>query len=170
MDWFIIAFRLIHIISAIVWVGGTALFFFYIEPAIHKLGPDAEKFVDEVVNKRRAPVYFAVASTLTVFGGIVLYYHDAGGLQVWAGPSGTVFTIGAVAGIIAWLIGATLVGPSVSAIAAVGSEIKAAGGPPTAELIAKMRAAQERSRMIGRTDIIFVGIAAVCMETARYFV
>ena len=136
MDWLVIAFRLLHILSAITWVGGTALFFFYIEPTI----------------------------------GIGLYYHDAGGLQLWTSPTGTVFTIGAIAGILGWLGGGVLVAPAVKKVAAIGAEMKSAGGPPSGELMGRMHAAQERLRMIGTWDLVLVVIAAVCMSTARYFV
>ena len=170
MDWLIVAFRLLHIISAVLWAGGAALFFFYIEPTINKLGPAAEPFVDEVINKRKAPIYFAVASTFTVIGGLGLYYHDAGGFQLWTTPTGTVFTIGAVAAIIAWIGGNVLITPAVMKVGAIGAEMKAAGGPPSAELIGRMHAAQERLRSIGAFDLVLIFIAIACMAGARYFV
>ncbi|HET9681964.1 MAG TPA: hypothetical protein VFP19_07990, partial [Candidatus Limnocylindrales bacterium] len=81
MDLVMVALRLLHIISGILWAGGAALFFFYIEPTINKLGPDAEKFVDEVINRRKAPIYFALFSTLTVLGGVLMYWKDSNGLS-----------------------------------------------------------------------------------------
>ena len=56
MDWLQIVLRIVHIFAGVAWVGGAALFFFYLEPAINKLGPDAEKFVDELVNRRKVPI------------------------------------------------------------------------------------------------------------------
>lgn len=73
MDWLQLVLRIIHIGAGVVWVGGAALFFFYIEPTVNKLGPDAEKFVDELVNRRRVPIYFITVSTLTVLFGLILY-------------------------------------------------------------------------------------------------
>lgn len=168
MDWLHIALRLVHIGSAMAWAGGAALFFFYIEPTINKLGPDAEKFVQEFVERRKVPQYFMITSTLTVLGGALLYYQDAGGLQLWTSPEGSVFTIGAVAAIIAWLAGGILVAPSVKKVAAIAGEMKAAGGPPSAELMGRMHAAQERLRTIGLVDLILIIIAIIAMESARY--
>ena len=168
MDLFLILFRLIHIGSAILWAGGAALFFFYIEPTINKLGPDAEMFVDELINKRKAPIYFAITSTLTVLGGAVLYYRDAGGFQLWTSTEGIIFSIGAVAAIIAWLGGNVLIAPAVKKVAAIGAEMKAAGGPPSAEIMGRMHAAQERLRTIGLWDLVLIGVAIVAMESARY--
>src|ERR1044071_8491375 len=135
------------------WAGGAALFFFYLEPTVNKLGPDAEKFVDEVLNKRKLPVYFAVASTLTVVGGLILYVRDAGGLRLWLdSTAGTVFTLGAVAGIVAWIGGNALIPSTFIKIQGIAREIQASDGPPSGELLERMRAGQERLRLIGGID------------------
>lgn len=170
MDWLVIAFRVLHIVSAVLWAGGAALFFFYIEPTINKLGPAAEPFVDELLNKRKAPIYFAMVSTFTVIGGVALYINDAGGLKLWTSKTGIVFTIGAIAAIIAWIGGNVAITPAVKKVGAIGAEMKAAGGPPSAELIGRMHAAQERLRTIGMWDLVLIGIAVTCMSTARYFI
>jgi uncharacterized membrane protein len=168
VDLVYVSFRIIHIGAAIAWAGGAALFFFYIEPAINKLGPEAEPFVNEVIVRRKAPIYFAAVSTIAVLGGAVLYYRDAGGLQLWAGTTGTIFTIGAVAAVIAWIGGNALIPSSLKRMGGIAAEMQAAGGPPPAELVARMHAAQERLRLIGTIDLILIAIAIVTMESAKY--
>jgi hypothetical protein len=169
VDWFFIVFRIVHIGSAILWAGGAALFFFYMEPAIVKLGPDAEKFVDEMLNVRKLPIYFALVSTLAVVGGVVLYLKDAGGLRLWLdSTTGTVFTIGALAAVIAWIGGNALIPSTAIKLQGITREIKAAGGPPEAELMGRLQAVQERLRLIGAIDLVLIGIAIVSMETAKY--
>jgi uncharacterized membrane protein len=169
VDWVIVFFRVVHVPAAIAWAGGAIFFSFYIEPTMAKLGPDAEKFVNEIINVKKAPIYFTIVSTLTVLGGAVLYYHDAGGLQLWTSPTGWVFTIGAVCGILAWASGGAVLAPAIKKLGAVGAQIKAAGGPPSAELMAQMHAAQERVKMIGQIDTALIIVAVVTMATARYF-
>jgi uncharacterized membrane protein len=168
VDLFFIVFRIIHIGAAIAWAGGAALFFFYIEPTMNKLGPDAEAFVNELVNVRKAPIYFAATSTITVLGGAVLYYRDAGGLAIWTSSQGIVVSIGAVAAIIAWIGSNGLIPAALKKVAAIGGEMKAAGGPPSAELMGRMHDAQQRLRTIGLWDLVLIGIAIVAMESARY--
>jgi hypothetical protein len=169
MDWFSVVFRIVHIGSAIVWAGGAALFFFYVEPTITKLGPGAESFVDELLNKRKLPVYFAVASTLAVIGGVALYIRDAGGLRLWLdSTAGTVFTIGASAAVVAWIGGNALIPSTAIKMQGVIGEIKAAGGPPRAETLDRLHALERRLRRIGAADLGLITIAIVCMETARY--
>jgi uncharacterized membrane protein len=170
MDLFYAALRVIHIGAAILWAGGSALFFFYIEPTINKLGPDAEKFVDEMINKRKVPIYFAAVSTVAVLAGLALYFRQAGGFQLWTTTPGLIYTGGAIAAIFAWIGGNVLIVPAVMKVQTIGQEMKAAGGPPSAELMGRMHAAQERLRTIGLWDLVLIGIAILGMESARTFV
>lgn len=170
MDVLLIALRILHILFSILWVGAAAFFFFYLEPAINKLGPAAEPFVDEVINRRKAPIYFAITSTLGVLGGVILYWRDSGGLQgAWIGtPTGIAFTLGGIAAIIAWIGGNMLIPPAIRLVGAIGAEMNAAGGPPTAELMGHLHAAQRRLRTIGLVDLVLLLFAVVMMESARY--
>ena len=170
MDWLQIALRVVHIFGGIAWVGGAALFFFYLEPAINKLGPDAEKFVDEVINKRKVPIYFAAASTLTVAAGLWLYWRDSNGLQAaWIGsPTGLAFTIGGIAALIAWAGGNLLIPRTLMQLNAQVGQMKAVGGPPTPEMVAALQAIQHRLRRLGLADLILLGIAVLAMAAARY--
>jgi uncharacterized membrane protein len=165
-----IVLRVLHIGAAIAWAGGAALFFFYIEPTLNKLGPDAEKFADEMINKRKVPVYFAAVSTVAVLAGLALYFRQAGGFQLWTTTAGLIYTVGAIAAIIAWIGGNVLIAPAVKTVGAIGQEMKNAGGPPSAELLGRMHAAQERLRTIGLWDLVLIGIAILGMESARTFV
>ena len=165
MDWLLVLFRLTHVPAAIMWAGGALFITFYVEPAIHRAGPNAQPLLDMM---DRTSAYFAIAATLTVVGGAFLYIHDAGGLQLWTTTSGWVFTLGAVCGTIAWAAGFTLILPTVKTIGAVGAEIKAAGGPPTAEQAARLQAAQGRLKTIGRVDTVLIIVAILTMATARY--
>jgi uncharacterized membrane protein len=172
VDWLQILFRIGHIVPAVFWVGGAALFFFYVEPTMNKLGPDAEKFVEEVIVRRKLPIYFAAVSGLTVLFGAILYWRDSNGLSnsTWmTSGTGIVFTLGAIAAIIAWLLGGVALSPAVKKVGAIGGEMRAAGGPPSAELMGRMHAAQERVRTIGAIDLVLVIFAVLCMATARYF-
>jgi uncharacterized membrane protein len=169
VDWLVIVLRILHIGAAISWVGGSALFTFYVEPTLGALGPDAEKVTGELIGRRHLPRYFQIASTTTVLAGAVLYWIDSNGLQLsWiTSPTGLAFTIAAVAAIVAWLGGAAI-GASVERVAAIGAEMKAAGGPPTAELMARMQAAQERVRQLGMVDFGLLVVAVIGMAVARY--
>ena len=170
MDLLTIGLRIVHIVAGVLWVGGAALFFFYIEPTLNKLGPDAEKFIDELVNRRKVPIYFVAASTFSVVFGSILYWRASNGLQSpWVtSPSGLAFGLGGLAALIAWLGGNLLIPRTIGQLAAVTGEMKAAGGPPSDEQMGRLHAVQERLRKIGLIDIILLMIAVVAMASARY--
>ena len=170
MDWLVIVLRILHIGAAIGWVGGAALFSFFVEPTLNALGPDAEKVTGELIQRRQLPRYFGILSTTAVLAGAVLYWVDSQGLQLaWiTSPTGLAFTIAALAAVAAWLGGGILLSPAVKNVAAVGAEMKSAGGPPSGELMARMHAAQERVRQIGLYDFALLVIALIGMAVARY--
>jgi len=170
MDFTLIALRIIHIVSGIALVGAAAIFVLYIRPTLFALGPDAEKVVNELVERRRLPVYFAVTSTLTVLAGALLYWRVSGLSWTWiTRPSGLGFTLGAIAALIGWVVGNFVLTRAFTRLGEVGAEMKAAGGPPTPELIGRLRAAQARVTSSGFLVLALVTVAAILMATARYF-
>jgi uncharacterized membrane protein len=167
MDVLAVVLRIVHIVCGVLWVGGAALFFFYLEPAMNKLGPDAEKFVDEIINRRKAPIYFVTISTLTVVVGVILYWRDFGGIDT-SSTFGVVLGLGGLAALIAWLGGNLLIPQTLGKLTAIAAEMKSAGGPPSAELMTRMHAAQERLRLVGAIDIILLALSVAAMASARY--
>ena len=86
MDLLQVLLRLVHIGSGVLWVGGSMVFFIFVEPTANELGPEAENFMQRMIVKRRLPIYFLVLSGLTVLGGLILYWIDSNGLQTtWIG-------------------------------------------------------------------------------------
>ncbi|MBA2632612.1 MAG: hypothetical protein H0U86_06375 [Chloroflexi bacterium] len=166
MDVLAVVLRIVHIVCGVLWVGGAALFFFYIEPTMNKLGPDAEKFVDEMINRRKAPIYFVTVSTLTVLAGVVLYWRDFGGIST--STFGSALGLGGLAAFIAWLGGNLLIPQTLGKLGAIAGEMKAAGGPPSGELMARMHATQQRLRLVGAVDLILLGFSVAAMAAARY--
>ena len=167
MDVWAVVLRIIHIVAGVLWVGGAGLFFFYLEPAINKLGPDAEKFVDEIINRRKAPIYFVTISTLTVVAGVILYLRDFGA-TIATSPYALALGLGGLAALIAWLGGNLLIPRTLMQLMAVGAEMKTSAGPPPPELVSRMHATQARLRLIGLVDIVLLLFAVAAMASARY--
>jgi len=67
-------------------------------------------------------------------------------------PTGLAFTIGGLAALVAWIGGNLLIPRTIMQLQAIGGEMKNAGGPPSAELMARMHVTQERLRTIGLAD------------------
>ena len=160
-----ITLRAVHIVAAAFWVGASLSFAFFIEPVAQRLGASASPFMAELTQKRRFPVVIAVVSVLAIAAGVLLYWRDSSGLE-WAWIStrtGTVFTIGAVAAIAAWLVGFLVLRPGIDRTAALAgaAATDAAARDEVARLGRRLRAAS----LLNAWLII---LAALTMATARY--
>lgn len=168
MDLGIIALRLVHVGSAILWAGGSIFVERFMQPTVEELGPRAEPFMAGLM-RRRITVYFPIVSGLTVLAGSFLYWIDAHGNVVGyltGGGTGTVFGIGGIAAWIGFLVGSIGVGPNAGRMAAASAAIAATG--PTPELEAKLASARAGLHRAGQIGLVMLAVAIVCMAVARY--
>ncbi len=170
MDAYMITFRIIHIVSAILWVGSGVFFVAFVGPTLQAFGPEGGKFFAHLVRQRKAVVWFVTVSTLTVVAGGFLYWRDSGGLDLdWIQTGfGIGLTVGAVAGITAWLLVLLVLTPTVNRLLELGGQVAGGGGPPSQELMTKLQATQSRQKRVSFAITTLILIAAVAMATARY--
>jgi uncharacterized membrane protein len=160
--------RLVHVFSAVFWVGSTAVMIGFIQPALQASGMDGAKFMQNLL-KGRLPVAMNVSALLTIVAGAMLYYRDSAGFQAkaWlatapAGAWGTGGLIGILAllsGIVALVIGRQLGG--------LTAAIQATGGPPTSEQRGRLDALQSRVRLVSTINLVLLVIALIFMVIAR---
>lgn len=170
MDPYLLVLRLLHIGFGIFWVGGAYTFFLFVSPSAKALGPDANgAFMNEVV-RRRFPMVVLVAGIVTVLAGALLYLRDSGGLSMtWIRtPTGTAFSIGAVAAIVSLALGPLVILPTITKLQTLGGQIKTEGRPPTPEEGATLHALDRRLTQVGQFDLVLLTVAVVMMATARY--
>ncbi len=171
MDAYMLVFRIVHIASAILWAGAAVFYAAFVGPTVEAaLGPDAGKFFGHLVRRQKAVVFFVVSSTLTVVAGGFLYWRDSGGLDLdWMQSGfGTGLTVGAVAGLISWLIVLLVLVPTSYRLTALGERAGAAGGLPSHEQMATVQALQSRLKRFSVITTVFLGIAILAMSSARY--
>jgi uncharacterized membrane protein len=166
VDWLTIGLRVVHVMAAVIWAGGAALIVLYVQPAAEKLGPVGGQFLEELFVRRKVSNYFAIAATLVVIAGVSLYLKNY--LSVATTLPALTFLVGGVLGIIAWARGGTVLQRAMKANAAAVAEMRAADGPPTPELAARLQATQAKLRSIGQQDLGLILAAAVLMSVARY--
>jgi hypothetical protein len=171
MDWYLIVLRAFHIGAAVFWAGAAFATFGFLQPTMAKLGPQGQKFAEELIGRRRFPVVILWAAGIAIAAGLLLYWQDSGGLQLsWiTSPSGIGFTIGAICGIVVFILGPTILLPSFGKLGAIGARLAAEQRPPTPEEGVEMARVQSTLVMAGRATLVLLGIAVLCMATARYW-
>ncbi len=171
-DWYLVVIRLIHIVFGVLWVGAAIFLAGLLEPTIVDLGKDGGRVMDNLVRKRKLPVYMSLTSILTIVGGVLLYWRmsdhfDSEWLK--SGP-GLTLTVGSVAAIIAGVMGAAINSPTAKQMHAVGQRMQAAAGPPAAEDIAEMGRLQKRLSSAARIEAVLLLLATATMAAGRYIV
>jgi uncharacterized membrane protein len=170
VDLYVIVLRIVHILAGVFWVGSAAFFFFFVEPTAKRLGPQAGPVMQELMVRRKVPIFITASSGLTVLAGVLLYWRSSGGLDVdWiTSAPGLAFTVGGLAAIGAFAMGLAVIKPAVDRMGALGAEIAASGGPPSPQQGAQLLALETRLRNVGRIDIVLLTLAVLTMATARY--
>ena len=113
--------------------------------------------------QRRFHVFMAANAMLTVLSGAWMYWTLTGGLQPAAIGShdGLVYGLGGLAGLLAAVIGATVVGRSSKQLAALAG----AGGPPDAAQVVRLQARVRAGSRLALT-LMFVALLAMTLGHA----
>lgn len=171
MDWLVALLRVVHIAGGMFWFGGALTFFLFVAPSLEALQPPARKaFIDQFVGRRRFGDVILVVATLNILAGALLYWRLSGGLnEFWLrSPSGIGFTVGGVAGIVAWLVAAVAIRPTFDQLGKLGDALIAAGRPPTAEEGARLAALGGRLRLSSQLLLALLATAVIFMSISRY--
>jgi uncharacterized membrane protein len=170
---YMIVFRLIHILAGVVWVGGLFLLVAYIQPGARSLGPAGGPFVQELMARRKLPIFLLSAGGLTIGAGLFLYWRDwqsVGSLGDWVTTRyGAVLTIGAIAAVAGFLVGLLGVKPTMDRMLPLAAQIASGGGPPSPEQAAEVQALQLRARRLAMVVLGLLVVAVLAMATARYW-
>jgi uncharacterized membrane protein len=166
MDFYVIALRIIHILSGAFWYGTAFAFTQFVSPAATLAGPEGAKFVQKLVLGTQFVRATATAAGLTVLTGLLLYWRASGGLQTeWMSTgTGVMFTIGGIAGIIALFTGLTI-GANSRKLATLGASLQ---GPPSPEQAAEIEGMQSRLETLGAVTSILLLVVLIAMATAQY--
>jgi len=170
MDAWLILLRIIHVGSAMIWFGGGILASFFLQPTAEALGKSGQPFMDHLVNRRRMGLFFPIVAGLTILSGAALYWRDSAGLSItWiTSPTGLGFTIGAIAAILAFVLGFILIGPSIAEQTAVQNELARGDREPTDAQRGRLERAARRMQLANRIDLPLLLVAGLSMAVARY--
>ena len=171
MNILIIILRIIHIFAGVFWVGVSFFNIGFLQPTVRATGAEGQAVMRHLTQNTRLLVTTYTAATLNLVSGLILYWIVSD-LQVSFLTSGygLSLTIGAVAGIIAWIIAIFVVRGIFNQMQAIGREIQAQGGPPTPEQAAAMQALGVRLGKVGHMGVIFLTIALLGMSVGQYLV
>ena len=164
------AFRLIHILCGIAWVGAAFFVAGYLLPAARTVGPAAAVLMREINEGRKLHVYMSLMSVFTLLSGFSLAWRDAGslGFRWFEHGSGLVYGIGGLAAVAASVVGGVIIGGSAKQIAALAAQLDREQRLPTPDEISIQHGLQSRMTFGVRLGAALLCTASATMAFARY--
>ena len=170
LEWLLPLLRAIHIACGVYWAGTIFFFVELLEPSLRASGPPGGRVMRELIRKGYLRTLPAVA-ILTVASGLWLYWIVSGHLSAAWGHTrfGTSITVGAVAGIVALVIGLAKLRPTGLKVAAlIDRMMEADSEEDRGAIMAEIDPLRNSLRTWGRVTAAFLIVAVIGMAIARY--
>ncbi len=148
--------RALHVLLGGTWLGMAVLTSFFLLPAIQAAGPDGGKVMMGMA-RRGLIAFIPSVAGLTVLTGLWLYWRFTDGFDpgISASMGGRVFGVGGLLGLIAAIIGGSVVSRSIKKVLAVTTQASASTDAATrAQLM--QQAADLRARVATWTRIVAI--------------
>jgi hypothetical protein len=169
MDATLIAFRLVHVLSGVFWVGAMVFLAAFLVPSVNDVGPDGGKVI-AALSKRRFMNIMPVIAGLTILSGLWLYWRASTGFStdyMKSGP-GHAYALGALCAITAFIIGMTVTRPAMLKALQLGQAAATAEPGEREKILATAKAIRERGAKAGNIIALLLLIAAAAMAVGRY--
>ena len=169
MDVTLVVMRLLHVGLGVFWVGTMVFNTIFLGPSVRDAGPDGAKVMAGLMRRRFMDVMPAVA-ILNILSGVWLYWKMSGGFQpayMRSGMGMTYGTGGALA-VIAFIVGVTVVRPSMLKAMAMGPLIAQAQPQEKESMMARAQGYRSKAMGAGKVVALLLGLAAAAMAVGRY--
>jgi hypothetical protein len=161
--------RVLHVVLAGAWLGAVMYNTFMLGPTVKQMGPTAAPVMAGLV-RRGVVKYLASIGGTTVLTGIYLFWRFTGGFDPAASGSraGIMFTIGALTGVIALILGG-MVGGSAKKLVDLGPRVaNMSEGAERAGLMSTMEILRGRIETFGRIVTVLLLISMAVMALGHY--
>jgi uncharacterized membrane protein len=161
--------RVLHVLLAAIWVGATVFTSFLLMPAVQDTGPAGGQVMMSL-NRKGITAFFGAMGGITVLTGIYLFWRFTGGFdpEISRSNAGMAFGIGGVAGILAVIIGGSVVGRSANKAAALMEQVVKAPDAQKGALMQQAGVLRQRMATFGIVVVLLQIIALVTMALAHY--
>ena len=158
-----LAIRVLHVLLAGIWLGQVFFVTVFLMPATLQAGPAGGQMMTALV-RRGLSAFMASIGGTTILTGIYLFWRFTGGFDpaVSASRAGMAFSVGALAGVIALILGGSVVGRGVKKMVAIGEK---AASAPEAQRGAMMNEMTVLRTRIAATSKIVLALLVVAMAT-----
>ncbi len=158
--------RVLHVVLAGIWLGAAFFITVFLAPAVFKSAPSGDQVMTALV-RRGLPAFMASLGGITVVSGIYLLMRlDP---MVRSSRGGMAYNIGALAGVIALILGGSIVGRSAKRMTAITEKVASMPqGAERAALMNEMAMLGGRLETFGRIVVVLLLISMATMSLGHY--
>lgn len=170
MDVLFLTMRILHVLLGAFWAGTLIFVAFLLMPSVRDAAPEGGKVMLALM-RRGYMTLLPVVAILTLVSGFWLYWNlivTVGPL--WAGSmSARVYGVGAVAALVAFLLGIFILRPSGKKLQALMEQMaNTPEGQARATVAEEMNAPRARMAATAPWVAVLLAVATVCMAVGRY--
>lgn len=161
--------RAAHVLLAAVWVGATVFTSVLLMPVVEGAGPAGGQIMMGLERKGMT-AFFAAMGGITVLTGIYLYWRFTGGFdpEVSRSHAGMAFGIGGVFGLLAVIIGGSVMGRSSRKLLALMEQLPKASDAQKPSLMQEAAALRGRMKSFGKIVLLCQVVALLLMAVGHY--
>jgi hypothetical protein len=162
--------RVVHVVLAGAWFGAAVFFTLYLGPALKQAGPAGGQLMSILVG-RGIVKYMASIGGLTVLTGLYLFWRFTSGFDpaLSSSRAGMAFSVGSLTGVIALILGGSMIGASAKKLADLGARMATTPeGPARAELMNTMESLRVRMATFGKIVVVLLFISMAAMALGHY--
>lgn len=169
MNTFFLAARALHVLLGATWLGMVVATSFFLMPAIQEAGPDGGK-VMAAIARRGFDAFIASVAGFTILSGFYLYWHFTAGFdpELSASMGGRVFGLGGILGLVAAIVGGSVVSRSARKIVASMKQAATADSATRSQLMQQVEGLRKRVATGGRVVAILLILTIVLMALGHY--
>ena len=162
--------RVFHVALAAAWFGAVVFTTLYLGPAVAEAGPAGGQLMG-ILTRRGVHTFISSIGGLTIVTGFYLFWRFTGGFDpaISSSHAGMAFSIGALTGIIALILGGSMIGGSVKKMAALAPRVASLPeGPERAALMSTMANLRARVTKFGKIVVVLLFISIATMALGHY--
>ena len=158
--------RVLHVVLAGIWLGAAFFITVFLAPAVFKSAPSGDQVMTALV-RRGLPAFMASIGGITVVSGVYLLMRlDP---IVRSSRGGMAYNIGALAGVIALILGGSIIGRSAKRMTTITAKVASMPeGAERAALMNEMATLRGRMETFGKIVLVLLLISMATMSLGHY--
>ncbi len=170
MDWALVVLRFLHVVLGAYWAGVILFTALYLEPSVRAAGPAGGQVMGQLMARGHLTM-LPVVALVTILSGVDLLRRVSGGFDpaFMGSRMGIALSIGALAAIVAFIIGVSIMRPTALKVMALSqAAMQAPEGAARDAQLAAIAPLRQRATATLRAVAVLLAVAVTTMAVARY--